>query len=377
MIFTWIAQAVRVRIRGNHKNDIGIIEYGLMKAKPVNTVRRWPRRAVIALIVGAVFTLVVIPVAALTLLARGNGTNQPDRILTLYYNQNGTPTPTAPPPTARPVVTPTATLSPLETRRMNVLLMGLDQRPSENAAYAATDTMIVFTIDPISHTAGMLSIPRDLYVPLDGHGNDRINTAMALGGPDYAMRTVSRVFNIPIQHYVRVNFVAVEKLIDLVGGIDVYVDQNINDPTYPDMNYHYDPFVISKGMHHMDGATALKYARTRHGSSDIYRMRLQQEIIMAIRDRVLSTDALPHLLANAPEIMGTLTGAVSTDLSLPDIIQLIDLAKNMPLSNINRVVMDENYVQDYTTPAGAQVLLPVTDRIPELVKRLNAAAPPQ
>ncbi|MCL4506334.1 MAG: LCP family protein [Chloroflexi bacterium] len=344
-----------------------------MKAKQIFAIRRWPRRMIGAVVIGMIFTLVVIAAGALTLLANSHKANQPDQILTQFYNQGDPATP-APAAQVAAVATPAPTVTPQDTQRINVLLMGLDQRPAENAAYAKTDTMIIMTIDPISKTAGMLSIPRDLYVPLDGHGSDRINTAMALGGPQYAMRQVSTVFGLPIQHYVRVNFFAVEKLVDLVGGIDVYVDQDINDQAYPDMNYHYDPFVISKGMHHMDGATALKYARTRHGSSDIYRMRRQQEIIMAIRDRVLSTDALPNLIANAPDIMGTLTGAVSTDLSLPEMIQLVNIAKDLPAGNINRVVMDETCVQDYTTPAGAQVLLPITDRIPSLIERLYGIA---
>jgi LCP family protein required for cell wall assembly len=233
--------------------------------------------------------------------------------------------------------------------------------------------MIVFTLDPTTKTAGMLSIPRDLYVPLPNRDTqDRINTAHVYGGPSYAMETVEYNFGIPIQHYVRVNFNALTTLVDLVGGIDVYVDEDINDQSYPDANYGYDPFVISAGWHHMDGATALKYARTRHGSSDFYRMRRQQQVIMALRDQVLSTDAITKLLPNAPEILQTLQSSISTDLSPSQIVQLILFVKDLPTQSITKVVVDETSVQSWTTPAGAQVLIPVRDEIRKLRDKLYA-----
>ncbi|HEY3290192.1 MAG TPA: LCP family protein, partial [Anaerolineae bacterium] len=92
------------------------------------------------------------------------------------------------------------------TERLNVLLMGIDQRPNDNPDTTRTDTMIILTLDPATHTAGMLSIPRDLYVTIPGRGLDRINAAHVYGGPSLAMKTVENAFGIPIQHFVRVNF---------------------------------------------------------------------------------------------------------------------------------------------------------------------------
>jgi LCP family protein required for cell wall assembly len=254
--------------------------------------------------------------------------------------------------------------------RLNILLLGIDQRPGQSPGKTRTDTMIVMTLDPATQTAGMLSIPRDLYVPLPGRGQGRINTAHVVGGPTYAMKTVTANFGIPIQHYVRVNFNALTTLVDLVDGIDVYVDQDINDRTYPDMKSGYSPFVITKGWHHMDGNTALKYARTRHGSSDFSRIRRQQQIIMALRDRVLSTDALPKLLSNAPQILSTLSGSVATDLSLPEMIRIILLAKDLSEDKITRVVVDETSVRGWTTPQGAEVLIPNRGQLRQLAARL-------
>jgi LCP family protein required for cell wall assembly len=308
------------------------------------------------MLVAAIATvIVVVAITSIVLSALTNATaaqagKQPQFITTLFSTAEpgdqsvapvAAPAATAAVPTVQPSTTPKGDWENGE--RVTVLLMGLDQRPVENVAYAATDSLILMTMDPLSKTAGMMSIPRDLWVDLTNHGQDRINRALASGGPMYAMQEVGRVLGVPIYHYVRVNFVAMQKIVDLIGGIDVYVDEDINDQSYPDMNYHYDPFVISAGMHHMDGATALKYARTRHGSSDFYRMRRQQQIIMAVRDRAVSIGAIPNLAANASEIMGTLVGAVQTDLSVP--------------------------VQDYRTNGGAQVLVLMPDKLPDLIRR--------
>jgi len=170
----------------------------------------------------------------------------------------------------------------------------------------------------------------------------------------------------------------VVSLVDLVGGIDVDVDQDINDPTYPDSNYGYDPFVLSKGWQHLDGATALKYARTRHQTSDFYRLRRQQQIIMALRDRVLSTNAISTLLSNAPSILSTLSNSIDTDLSVSDIIQLLMAAKDISTNEIKQVTVNEAAATGWTTPSGGQVLLPNRERIRELAAELyNQTSEPE
>lgn len=263
------------------------------------------------------------------------------------------------------------------TERVNILLMGIDQRPDENPDATRTDTLILLTLDPQSGTAGMMSIPRDLYVPLPNRGQDRINTAHVYGGPALAMQAVEYNFGIPVHHFARVNFNALVRLVDLVGGIDVYVSQDINDQAFPDDSYGYDPFVISAGWHRMDGATALKYARTRHGSSDFERMRRQQQVIMALRDAVLSTDAVTKVLPNAPQILATLQDSIRTDLSPLEVVQLAMLAKDIPQDRIARVVIDETSVQAWMTPQGASVLIPIRDRLRELREKLYNPPPPE
>ncbi len=327
------------------------------------------RRAgpLLMVVIAVALALIVLPAAAALAL---NVATHLTRRLNAAVNSN------LQPPTIAPVL-PLNDVSRWQgVERVNILLMGIDQRPDQDPDTARTDTLILLTIDPQSATAGMMSIPRDLYVPLPNRGQDRINTAHVYGGPQFAMQTVEYNFGIPVHHFARVNFNALVRLVDLVGGIDIYVSQDINDQAFPNDSYGYDPFAISAGWHHMDGATALKYARTRHGSSDFERMRRQQQVIMALRDAMLSTDAITKVLPNAPQILTTLQDSIRTDLSPLEVVQLAMLAKDIPQDKIARVVIDETSVQAWTTPQGGSVLIPIRDRLRELREKLYNPPPP-
>lgn len=250
--------------------------------------------------------------------------------------------------------------------RITVLLLGIDQRPGEDPDSARTDAIMLLTLDPLERTAGMLSIPRDLYVPLPDRGQDRINTAHVYGGPEYAMRAVEYNFGVPIHHYVRVNFTALTALIDLVGGVEIYNDRDIYDATYPDEAYGYEPFALPAGWHVLDGRTALKYARTRHGASDFERIRRQQQILLALREKLHTTDAATKVLPQIPQILQALSGAIQTDLNTVEIAQLILMVKDIPDNRIARVAIDETAVQPWTTPQGGSVLVPIRERVREL-----------
>jgi LCP family protein required for cell wall assembly len=261
------------------------------------------------------------------------------------------------------------------SERVTVLLLGIDQRPNEDPATARTDTMMLLTVDPAANTAGMLSIPRDLYVPLPDRGQDRINAAHVYGGADYAKRSVEYNLGIPVQHYARVNFTALTTIIDLVGGVDIYNERDIDDPLYPDNNYGYEPFKLAAGPHTLDGKTALKYARTRHGDSDFYRIRRQQQVIMALREKFFGSDAVNKVLPNAPVILHTLNESIETDLSSIEIVQLVLLGKDIQKERIARLAIDESAVQPWTTPQGGSVVVPVRERLRELREQfLNPSA---
>jgi LCP family protein required for cell wall assembly len=260
--------------------------------------------------------------------------------------------------------------------RFTILLMGWDRRPgdSPDAAYR-TDTMMLVSLDPRTNSVGVLSIPRDLYVNVPGYSElQRVNSAYVLGelrqpgyGPQLTMETVQYNLGIRVHDYVIVDFNAFTTVIDAIGGIDVDVPYNISDSQYPDMYYGYDPFYITAGPHHLDGATALKYARTRHGSSDFRRAERQQQVVFAIRDKVLSVGNLPQLVVRAPTIWASIREGVRTGLSLDQLLRLAWYAKDIPSENIHTGVIDEQYISFYTTPSGASVVVPNRYRLGSLM----------
>lgn len=267
-----------------------------------------------------------------------------------------------------------------QKERVNILLLGIDKRPDDTLS--RTDTMMVVTIDPNSMTAGMLSIPRDLYIPIPGYeGEDRINKAYYLGekdgypggGPALAMKTIQDNFGIPVHFYAQIDFQGFRDMVDTLGGIEVDVPYTIDDPTYPDENYGFDPFYIEAGHHLLDGHDALQYARTRHAAgSDFGRAARQQQVILAIRGKALELNMIPKI----PELWSSFSTAIDTNLQLIDIVELSQLVGNIEATNIRAAVIDNNYTVDYVTDTGAQVLLPLRDKIQILIDDIFAQTEP-
>lgn len=286
----------------------------------------------------------------------------------------------APAPTLEagaPVPTPIPTAEPWTgTDRVNILLMGIDRRPGEPFV-SRTDTMMIISIDPSAQTAAILSIPRDLYVVIPGRGRDRINTAFVYGavgnnpagGAALTKQTVEYNLGIRINHYVLVDFSAVIKGVDALGGIDVNVPVTINDPRFPDMNYGYDPLFIPSGLQHFDGELALKYARTRHVDNDFGRAQRQQQVILALRQKALSL-GVGDLLRQIPLLYQQLAQGVRTDLSLDQIMRLATTASEIPSENIRNEVLDFNYVTSHRTETGSQVLVLNNDKAAVLLRSL-------
>ncbi|MCS7060809.1 MAG: LCP family protein [Anaerolineae bacterium] len=271
--------------------------------------------------------------------------------------------------------------------RVNMLLMGIDQRDGDNEPAYRTDTMMVLTLDPLTLDAGILSIPRDLWVPIPGFDNGRINTANFLGdlydypggGPALAVRTVEQMLGVPIHFYARVNFTAFEDLVDRIGGIDVDVPYDIYDPQYPSSNYGTEVFSITKGLHHMDGALALKFARTRYTlpNGDFDRARNQQLVLKAIKDKLKEPHVLFSLFASAPEIVARLSASVKTNLSIEQIQQLAALAVQVDSNQIKTAVLDQNYTEFATTLTDPpqQVQIPIRSQIARLRETFFSATP--
>lgn len=250
--------------------------------------------------------------------------------------------------------------------RFTMILAGLDRRPGEKGLTYRTDSMMLVSLDPTTKSIGVLSIPRDLYVQIPGSGDlQRVNTPMVFGetrkagfGPTLLMQTVQLNLGMRVNDYMLVDFDAVITLVDVLGGIDVELDYDIYDSSYPSMYYGYDPFILKAGKHHLNGYDALRFARTRHGSSDIQRAERQQQVIYAIRDKVLSGEMLPTLIVRAPEIWTNLSDNLYTGLTFEQILQLGLYVKDVPFENIKMGVLDFKYLRPYTTSDGASVLIP-------------------
>jgi LCP family protein required for cell wall assembly len=276
-----------------------------------------------------------------------------------------------------PAPTPLPTSIPqLDESRTTILVMGVDRRPGE-AFISRTDTMMLISIDKENNSAAILSIPRDLYVIIPGRGRERINTAFVYGaagnnpagGAMLAMQTVEYNLGVPVNHYVAVDFSAVINGVDALGGIDIYVPKEIYDPTFPDMNYGYDPLYVPAGQQSMDGLTALKYARTRHVDNDFNRARRQQDVIMAVRDRVLQL-GVTEMFRRGPALYNELREGIRTDMSLEEILAIANTASQIPEENIETAVLDYQYVTSYTTQNGAQVLILINNRAATLISDL-------
>lgn len=263
--------------------------------------------------------------------------------------------------------------------RTNILLLGIDRRSGTGWAYR-TDTILIFTVDPASQAAGILSIPRDLQVPIPGYGEDRINTANFWGaqgqednpdaGAALLKATIEGNFGVPIDGYLLVDFSTFVGIVDALGGIDVDVPKTLHDTRYPNPKpedpYGYKTVHFDPGLQHMDGTQAIEYARSRMSTSDFDRAKRQQLVLLAIRKKALSTEGVLHW----PALASIVLGGAKTDLGLGGLVRLAFLAARMDLASLRQVVLEHPLVSSYTRADGAQVLLPEWDLINPVIDGL-------
>jgi LCP family protein required for cell wall assembly len=256
--------------------------------------------------------------------------------------------------------------------RTNLLILGLDRRLEEGYA-VRSDTIVLATVYPPDARIGLLSIPRDLYVDIPGQGTSRINTAHFWGentakdnGPRLAMQTVTLNFGVEVNHYVRVDFAGFRAIVDAVGGIDVDVETAIVDDAYPTADYGTMRIEIPDGPQRMDGETALRYARTRHGSSDFDRARRQQNVLVALAHRLLEPEVWPRLPAFYLAVMNN----VDTNLTGKDLALMAPTLYRAGPDGIEHHVIDHGMTQSWTTPSGGAVLLPRWEAIHPLILEL-------
>ena len=253
--------------------------------------------------------------------------------------------------------------------RVNVLVMGLDYRDWVSGEGAPrTDTMVLASVDPLSKTASVLSIPRDLWVSIPGFEDpQRINVAYRFGetyqlpggGPESAMKTVEGLLGLKIDYYALIDFYAFEQFIDELGFIEIDVPRNIwvdpiDGPTVK----------LKRGTHDLPGNLALAYARARNTEGgDFDRADRQMQVIMAIRDRILSYDMLTTLISRAPGIYEQLSDGVQTNLGLDQAIQLAWLIQQIPEEDIKTGSIGTDHVTFGKSPSGDDVLKPRPEQI--------------
>lgn len=231
--------------------------------------------------------------------------------------------------------------------RTNILILGMGGK--NHPGGTLSDTMIVVSINYQDNKIGMISIPRDLWVPIPGFGHAKINEAYADGeknkstagsGGQLSSKTVENVLGIPIHYYLQIDFEGFKKIIDTVGGIDVYVEKDIYDPYYPaDNMIDYSPFKISAGNHHMDGTLALKYARSRETTSDFDRSRRQQQVMAATKEKILTLGILANP-KKVTEIINILGDHLKTNMSVDEIYALWNIGKSIDMTNVTSKVLD-------------------------------------
>ena len=196
------------------------------------------------------------------------------------------------------------------------LVMGSDSRGQSATAGARADSILLVRTDPSHHLISMLSIPRDLYVPIPGHGTNKINAAFAFGGPPLLIRTVNKLTSLKVNHVVLVDFAGFRKLIDDLGGITIVNPTKIVSSE----NFDGHGWQFGKGPIHLDGRRALAYARIRHttnaADTDISRTERQQRVLQALMHELIKPSSLLHL----PSVGRSVVKPLATDLSANELL---------------------------------------------------------
>lgn len=242
--------------------------------------------------------------------------------------------------------------------RSNVLLLGID-RAVDGTAIGRSDTIILFGIQPLSGQVNMLSIPRDLWVPIPGYGESRINSAHSWGegaqvggGPRLAAATVRENFGVNVTYYVRVRLEEFGGVIDALGGIDITLEQAAAG--YP------------PGTHHLDGTQALAFVRNREGD-DFFRQQNGQLFIVALGKKIIN----PLNWIRVPGALIEMAQAVDTNIPIWSWPRLLfAMLRAVIFGNIDNVVLPREAVTPWVTADGAQVLLPNWEMILPIVHNL-------
>jgi LCP family protein required for cell wall assembly len=280
-------------------------------------------------------------------------------------------------PTAIPTQVPTVDRHGYDL--VNILLMGGDgELTGDNVT--RTDTMIIVSINRTTNTVAMLSLPRDLYVYIPGWTMQRLNLAYTHGeqvgwqpdgGWGLMRQTIFYNLGVNVHYYALINLSGFKQIVDTLGGVDLTVDCAIQD--YPLIDAPAPPqairdetnmYTLPVGAYHMDGGSALWYARSRHNSSDFDRGRRQQQLLRAI----WRTARAGGQVSKLPEVWSQLSQVVQTNLGFDDMVGLLPFALNLDPGRIDHFTMARLYhTTPWQPPDGSNVQLPNYDPIKELL----------
>jgi LCP family protein required for cell wall assembly len=262
-------------------------------------------------------------------------------------------------------------LNPVDkpTQPFTVLLLGSDDDSKFVPDRLNTQSMILVRVDPSTKQATMLSIPRDLWVPIPGHGWGKISWAYQYDGVKGAVSVVESNFKVHIDDYVWIGLNGLVKLIDKLGGVNVQVTNPVMDDYYPsDLNSTDDPYgyyrvAVLPGATHLDGVQALQYVRSRHGDvrGDFARSERQQQLLLAIK-----AGASRMNIADLPALASAFTGEIKTSISVDRLSAMLSVANDFDGTNIHRVVLVPPYTSDGFV-GGQSVVFPDWQRIRPLV----------
>lgn len=273
-----------------------------------------------------------------------------------------------PSPTPTPSGLPTN--SPLAAAKspgsFTVLLLGSDNDSKFLGDHVLTQSMILIRVNPSTKKVTMLSIPRDLWVPLSTGGSGKIDGAYSYGGPGAAIATVENNFGVHIDDYIWIGLVGLINVIDAIGGIDVVTSAPVVDDFYPaDIGkgnpYGYLRVAVMAGPQHLDGLHALQYVRSRHNDlqSDFGRSQRQQQVLLALRAKATLVSA-----ADVPILSASLKGQIKTSMGLSRIASLLPVASGLDTRTIQQIVLLPPYTHG-GAPSGS--ITPVWSLILPLV----------
>lgn len=261
------------------------------------------------------------------------------------------------------------------TQPFTFLLLGSDNDAKYGQGKVLTQSMILTRVDPTTKQVTMLSIPRDLWVPLSTGGSNKIDYAYSFGQADAAVTTVEQNFNVHVDHYAWIGLLGLVSMIDKVGGIDVVATNPVLDDFYPaDLSgtnpYAYERVAVLPGAQHMNGMQALEYVRSRHGDirSDFGRSQRQQQVLLALRAKAKLLG-----ITDLPSVSDAMANDFNTDMSLSQVAALLPLASGIELGNVHQVILLPPFTRSATI-GDQDVLLPNWNLIlPEVQKYFPTA----